>query len=191
MITDYYTSNSYKPVRELAKSCSSGAAINVIYGLALGYLSNVFPVILIALTALISMTLLGMLGVSLAALGMLSTLSIGLAIDAYGPISDNAGGIAEMAQLGEEVRKKTDALDAAGNTTAAVGKGFAIGSATLVALALYGAFITRASNDGNQHPFHLDDIAIKNPWIFFTLLIGSMLPYLFSAMTMKSVGSAA
>lgn len=191
MITDYYTSNSYKPVRELAKSCSSGAAINVIYGLALGYLSNVFPVILIALTALISMTLLGMLGVSLAALGMLSTLSIGLAIDAYGPISDNAGGIAEMAQLGEEVRKKTDALDAAGNTTAAVGKGFAIGSATLVALALYGAFITRASNEGNQHPFHLDDIAIKNPWIFFTLLIGSMLPYLFSAMTMKSVGSAA
>lgn len=144
MITDYYTSNSYKPVRELAKSCSSGAAINVIYGLALGYLSNVFPVILIALTALISITLLGMLGVSLAALGMLSTLSIGLAIDAYGPISDNAGGIAEMAQLGEEVRKKTDALDAAGNTTAAVGKGFAIGSATLVALALYGAFITRA-----------------------------------------------
>jgi len=97
LITDYYTSNSYKPVRELAKSCSSGAAINVIYGLALGYLSNVFPVILIALTALISMTLLGMLGVSLAALGMLSTLSIGLAIDAYGPISDNAGGIAEMA----------------------------------------------------------------------------------------------
>jgi len=191
LITDYYTSNSYKPVRELAKSCSSGAAINVIYGLALGYLSNVFPVILIALTALISMTLLGMLGVSLAALGMLSTLSIGLAIDAYGPISDNAGGIAEMAQLGEEVRKKTDALDAAGNTTAAVGKGFAIGSATLVALALYGAFITRASNEGNQHPFHLDDIAIKNPWIFFTLLIGSMLPYLFSAMTMKSVGSAA
>jgi len=144
LITDYYTSNSYKPVRELAKSCSSGAAINVIYGLALGYLSNVFPVILIALTALISITLLGMLGVSLAALGMLSTLSIGLAIDAYGPISDNAGGIAEMAQLGEEVRKKTDALDAAGNTTAAVGKGFAIGSATLVALALYGAFITRA-----------------------------------------------
>ncbi len=82
-------------------------------------------------------------------------------------------------------------MDAAGNTTAAVGKGFAIGSATLVALALYGAFITRASNEGNQHPFHLDDIAIKNPWIFFTLLIGSMLPYLFSAMTMKSVGSAA
>jgi Na+/H+-translocating membrane pyrophosphatase len=105
-----------------------------------------FPVILIAITALVSITLLGMLGVSLAALGMLSTLSIGLAIDAYGPISDNAGGIAEMAELGEDVRKKTDALDAAGNTTAAVGKGFAIGSATLVALALYGAFITRASN---------------------------------------------
>lgn len=150
-----------------------------------------FPVILIAITALVSITLLGMLGVSLAALGMLSTLSIGLAIDAYGPISDNAGGIAEMAELGEDVRKKTDALDAAGNTTAAVGKGFAIGSATLVALALYGAFITRASNQNNKHGFHLADIAIKNPWIFFSLLIGSMLPYLFSAMTMKSVGSAA
>lgn len=155
MITDYYTSNSYKPVRDLARSCTSGAAINVIYGLALGYLSNVFPVLLIALTALISISLLGMFGVSLAALGMLSTLSIGLAIDAYGPISDNAGGIAEMAELGPEVRERTDALDAAGNTTAAVGKGFAIGSATLVALALYGAFITRAESDKNEHGFHL------------------------------------
>lgn len=141
--TDYYTSNAYKPVRELAQSCTYGAAINVIYGLALGYFSNVLPVILIAVTALVSINLLGMLGVSLAALGMLSTLSIGLAIDAYGPISDNAGGIAEMSELGSEVRAITDALDAAGNTTAAVGKGFAIGSATLVALALYGAFITR------------------------------------------------
>ena len=137
------------------------------------------------------MTLLGMLGVSLAALGMLSTLSIGLAIDAYGPISDNAGGIAEMAELGKEVRDRTDALDAAGNTTAAVGKGFAIGSATLVALALYGAFITRSESVKNEHYFNLEDIAIKNPWIFCTLLIGSMLPYLFSAMTMKSVGNAA
>lgn len=144
LTTDYYTSNSYGPVRELAKSCTYGAAINVIYGLALGYLSNVIPVILIAITALVSINLLGMLGVALAALGMLSTLSVGLAIDSYGPISDNAGGIAEMAELGKSVREKTDALDAAGNTTAAVGKGFAIGSATLVALALYGAFITRA-----------------------------------------------
>lgn len=139
----------------MAQSCTYGAAINVIYGLALGYLSNVLPVIFIALTALISINLLGMLGVSLAALGMLSTLSVGLAIDAYGPISDNAGGIAEMAELGEEVRKRTDALDAAGNTTAAVGKGFAIGSATLVALALYGAFITRAEDKKNQNGFHL------------------------------------
>ena len=149
------------------------------------------PVILIAISVLVSMTLLGMLGVSLAALGMLSTLSIGLAIDAYGPISDNAGGIAEMAELGKEVRDRTDALDAAGNTTAAVGKGFAIGSATLVALALYGAFITRSESVKNEHYFNLEDIAIKNPWIFCTLLIGSMLPYLFSAMTMKSVGNAA
>jgi inorganic pyrophosphatase len=147
--TDYYTSNAYQPVKELANSCTYGAAINVIYGLSLGYVSNVFPIIFIAITSLVSINLLGMLGVSLAALGMLSTLSIGLAIDAYGPISDNAGGIAEMSELGSEVRKRTDALDAAGNTTAAVGKGFAIGSATLVALALYGAFITRAQEKNN------------------------------------------
>lgn len=189
--TDYYTSDSNKPVRELASACSYGAAINVIYGLSLGYLSTVIPVILIAVTLITSIALLDMLGVALAAIGMLSTLSICLAIDAYGPISDNAGGISEMAQLGEDVRATTDALDAAGNTTAAVGKGFAIGSATLVSLALYGAFITRAEDKLNKHPFGLEQIAIKNPWIFGSLLIGAMLPYVFSAMTMKSVGKAA
>lgn len=153
--TDYYTSDAHGPVRELASSCTYGAAINIIYGLALGYLSNVIPVLLIAITLITSVSLLDMLGVALAAIGMLSTLSIGLAIDAYGPISDNAGGICEMSGLGSDIRAKTDALDAAGNTTAAVGKGFAIGSATLVALALYGAFITRAEDKLNKHPFGL------------------------------------
>ena len=187
--TDYYTSYAYSPVREMALACTSGAAINVIYGLALGYLSTVIPVILISLTILISIYFLGMLGVALSAIGMLSTLSIGLAIDAYGPISDNAGGIAEMAELGSEVREITDALDAAGNTTAAVGKGFAIGSAALVSLALYGAFVTRASESKNKHP--ITSIELVDPWIICSMLIGAMLPFAFSALTMKAVGVAA
>ncbi len=128
----------------MARACEAGPAINVIYGLALGYLSTIIPIILLAITVLVSIKLLGMFGVALSAIGILSILAVSLAIDVYGPISDNAGGIAEMSDLGEEVRRKTDALDAAGNTTAAIGKGFAIGSAALVALALYGAFITRA-----------------------------------------------
>ena len=141
MSTDYYTSHSYHPVWELASATTAGPAINIIYGLSLGYLSTIIPILLIALTILVSLNLLGMLGVALSAIGMLSTLSVGLAIDAFGPICDNAGGISEMAELGENVWNLTDALDAAGNTTAAVGKGFAIGSATLVGLALYGAFL--------------------------------------------------
>jgi inorganic pyrophosphatase len=186
--TDYYTSNAYKPVQELSHSCESGAAINVIYGLALGYLSTIVPILLLGLTILVSIKLLGMFGVALAAIGMLSNLAIGLAIDVYGPISDNAGGIAEMSQLGEAVRQKTDALDAAGNTTAAIGKGFAIGSAALVSLALYGAFITR-SKSSPVNP--IKNIEINDPWIFCSLLLGAMLPYAFSALTMKSVGQAA
>ena len=186
--TDYYTSNAYQPVQDLSRSCESGAAINVIYGLALGYLSTIVPILLLGLTILVSIKLLGMFGVALAAIGMLSNLAVGLAIDVYGPISDNAGGIAEMSQLGEEVRQKTDALDAAGNTTAAIGKGFAIGSAALVSLALYGAFITR-SKASPVNP--IKNIEINDPWIFCSLLLGAMLPYAFSALTMKSVGQAA
>lgn len=139
------TSHSYSPVREVARSCATGAATNIIYGLALGYLSTIVPILAIAVTAFVSLKLLSFYGVALAALGMLSNLTIGLAIDAYGPISDNAGGIAEMSELGEEVRTRTDALDAAGNTTAAIGKGFAIGSAALVSLSLYGGYLTRVN----------------------------------------------
>lgn len=137
--------------------------------------------------------MLGMFGIGLAALGMLSTLSLGLTIDAYGPISDNAGGIAEMCSLGKDVRDKTDALDAAGNTTAAIGKGFAIGSAALVGMALFGAYVTRLNNKEANLDLMLCDEVIKltDPMIFSGLIIGAMLPYAFSAMTMKSVGKAA
>lgn len=142
--TEYVTSHTYSPVRELAESCKSGAASNVTLGLALGYFSTVVPAILIAITAYFADYFLGYYGVALAALGMLANLPLSLAIDGYGPISDNAGGIAEMAELDPFVRERTDALDAAGNTTAAIGKGFAIGSAALVSLALYGGFLHNA-----------------------------------------------
>jgi H(+)-translocating pyrophosphatase len=197
LLTEYYTSNNYKPVQEVAESCKTGAATNIIYGLALGYLSNIFPVILLAMAAYLSHVLLGLFGIALAALGMLSNLAVGLAVDAYGPISDNAGGIAEMSELGEETRHRTDALDAAGNTTAAIGKGFAIGSAAFVSLSLYGAFITRASsnpldnNDNKVSAYVIEDVQVTNALLFSGLLIGAMLPYAFSAMTMKAVGKAA
>lgn len=184
--TEYMTSHSYDPVREVAESCTTGAATNIIYGLSLGYMSTIVPVLLIALTAYFSNKFLGYYGVALAALGMLSNLPISLALDGYGPISDNAGGIAEMAELGQQVRKRTDSLDAAGNTTAAIGKGFAIGSATLVALSLYGGFLHDSELISSQTP-----LTINDPILFAMLLVGAMVPYAFSAMTMKSVGKAA
>jgi H+-translocating diphosphatase len=143
LVTEYYTSHTYRPVREIAESQRVSAATGIIFGLAVGYMSCIVPVIALAATICIAHTLGGMYGISLAALGMLGTLTIALTIDAYGPISDNAGGIAEMSELGPDVRRRTDALDAAGNTTAAIGKGFAIGSAALVSLALFGAFCVR------------------------------------------------
>jgi len=181
-ITEYYTSHSYSPVREVAGACSTGAATNIIYGLALGYKSVIIPVFCLAATIFVSYSLAGMYGIAVAALGILSTLSTGLTIDAYGPICDNAGGLAEMSGMSHDVRDITDALDAAGNTTAAIGKGFAIGSAALVSLALFGAFVTTVG---------LETVNILNPYIFAGLLVGAMLPYWFSAMTMKSVGIAA
>jgi len=181
-VTEYYTSSTYTPVREIAETQKQSAATGIIYGLALGYLSTIVPVLALGVTILIAHSLCGMFGVSLAALGMLGTMTMALTIDAYGPISDNAGGIAEMAGLPEQVRERTDCLDAAGNTTAAIGKGFAIGSAALVSLALFGAFTVRAE---------IKDVDILDPWVFTGLLYGAMMPYAFAAWTMKSVGEAA
>lgn len=174
--------NFCRPVQDVADSCRTGAATNIIFGLALGYKSVIIPVFAIAAAIYLSYSFAAMYGIAVAALGMLSTLATGLAIDAYGPISDNAGGIAEMAGMSHEVRERTDALDAAGNTTAAIGKGFAIGSAALVSLALFGAYVSRAG---------IATVDVIQPKEFVGLIVGAMLPYWFSAMTMKSVGKAA
>jgi len=181
-ITEYYTSHAYKPVREVADASRTGPATNIIYGLSLGYESAFIPVVALAITVYVASELAGMYGIAMAAIGMISTIAIGLTIDAYGPVSDNAGGIAEMAHLGPEIRKRTDTLDAAGNTTAAIGKGFAIGSAVLTALALFAAFLTRS---------HVETLDILSPLVFAGLLIGGVLPFLFTAYTMKAVGKAA
>merc|ERR1719162_2161106 len=194
-ITEYYTSHSYGPVRDVAYSCETGAATNIIYGLALGYKSCIIPIVIIALNVFIAFKYAGMYGVALSALGFLGTLSTCLSIDVYGPVCDNAGGLAEMSHFPESVRDKTDALDAAGNTTAAIGKGFAIGSAALVSLALFGGFQARVSSHLDQTPtFGASStivIDILQPVTFAFLFIGAMLPYAFTAFTMKSVGVAA
>ncbi|MEY4630481.1 MAG: hypothetical protein RIQ81_601 [Pseudomonadota bacterium] len=181
-VTEYYTSHAYKPVRGVADASKTGAATNIIYGLSLGYESAVIPVLALAGTTYLSWTLAGMYGIALAAIGMISTIAIGLTIDAYGPVSDNAGGIAEMAELGPEIRKRTDMLDAAGNTTAAIGKGFAIGSAVLTALALFAAFLTRSG---------VETLNLLSPKVFAGVLVGGVLPFLFTAQTMLAVGRAA
>ena len=189
IVTEIYTSKSYRYTQELAEACLYDASTNIIKGLALGYLSNVIPIFCLAFTVLFAFKWAAMYGVALSAIGMLGCLPIALTIDGYGPISDNAGGIAEMSNLHKDVRKRTDELDAAGNTTAAIGKGFAIGSACLVALALFGAFITRvAETTGLPEVYNVN---ILQPFTFAGLLVGAMLPYWFSAMTMTAVGDAA
>merc|ERR1719188_704408 len=188
LITEYFTSHTYVPTRELAVACKSGTAVNIIFGMALGYKSCIVPVFVLAAAIFVSFLLCDLYGIALAALGMLSTLACGLTIDGFGPISDNAGGIAEMAMCPEEIRESTDALDAAGNTTAAIGKGFAIGSAALVSLALYGAFVVRLKDSG---VLTSTGVNVLMPVTFAFLLIGSMIPYWFAALTMKSVGKAA
>jgi len=190
LLTEYYTSHDFKPVRDVAKASETGAATNIIFGMALGYHSATGSIVAIAASIFVAFTFAGMYGVAIASLGMLGTLAIGLTIDAYGPVADNAGGIAEMAGLDEKVRERTDVLDAAGNTTAAIGKGFAIGSAILTSLALFAAFLTRA--DLLQPDINLlQSINLLDPLVLTGLFIGATLPYTFSAMTIKSVGEAA
>ncbi len=181
-ITERYTSSDYKPVKDIAKQCETGPATCIIDGFAVGMLSTVWPMILIAVGIIGAYFAFDLYGIALAAVGMLSTAGITIAVDAYGPVSDNAGGIAEMSELPESVREITDKLDAVGNTTAAVGKGFAIGSAALTALALFVSYSQIAS---------LSKIDLLDPMVVAGLLIGGMLPFLFSALTMRSVGKAA
>ena len=181
-LTEYFTSHAYGPTREVAEASKTGTATNIIYGLALGYNSAVIPSLLIAATIIIAVSQAGMYGIALSAIGMLGTISVALTIDAYGPVADNAGGLAEMAHMGADIRQRTDILDAAGNTTAAMGKGFAIGSAALTSLALFSAYVTQCN---------IDSIDLLDPWVLAGLLVGGSLTCAFSAMTMRSVGLAA
>lgn len=195
-ITEYFTSESYRPTKRLAAASETGAATVIISGLSLGMLSTVAPVVIVGISVLISYFASGggadfnqgLYGVGVSAVGMLSTLGITLATDAYGPIADNAGGIAEMAHLGEEVRQRTDALDSLGNTTAATGKGFAIGSAALTALALIAAYVSEVKLIAPDFVF---DLSITNPPVLIGLFVGGMMPFLFAALTMDAVGKAA
>tara|TARA_B100001029_G_scaffold24844_1_gene17421 strand:+ start:1421 stop:3475 length:2055 start_codon:yes stop_codon:yes gene_type:complete len=182
LFAEYYTSDERPPAQEISKASETGSATNIISGLGTGMISTALPVITIALAMLFAYEFAGLYGIGIAALGMLATIGIQLAVDAYGPIADNAGGIAEMTGLEPKVRERTDKLDAVGNTTAAIGKGFAIGSAALTALVLFAAFTTQAN---------ITEVDILNPKVLAGLFIGGMLPFVFAAFSMQAVGDAA
>ena len=194
--TEYFTSDSYNPTRKLASTSETGSATIIIGGLGLGMKSTALPIIIVSISVLVSYfasggaanASMGLYGIALSAVGMLSTLGITLATDAYGPVADNAGGIAEMAGLPSEVRERTDALDALGNTTAATGKGFAIGSAALTALALIASYVDKVKAINPEADLSFD---IINPVVLIGLFVGACLPFVFAALTMDSVGKAA
>lgn len=196
LITEYFTSDTYKPTKNVSAASETGAATVIISGLSLGMVSTVAPVVIVSISVLVSYFCaggatdfnLGLYGIGISAVGMLSTLGITLATDAYGPIADNAGGIAEMTHMDSEVRTRTDALDSLGNTTAATGKGFAIGSAALTALALIASYLDKIAQISPDLSL---DLRVTNPLVLSGLLIGGMLPFLFAALTMNAVGTAA